>query len=621
MSNNTEPFFIQKDNIFVVPIIHYNMEMAAQVKLAFDHISPDCVAVELAETMELQLLHAASRLPDISLVVTNNSNGETLYYMCEPCDAAFEGLRSALEKGVTAKCIDLDVEQYQDVREHLPDPYAIHRIGLKSYYESYKKIATGEKTKKSKHDEQRETYMARRLKELAFSHDRILFVCGMAHVENILQSIDNKHFPDLQHAQRQSIELCTLSEDSCREVMAEFGWISAHYEHLRTLEQTEGYDATSTLINFPPDRQKLIFKLYKDASVIYEKNTGNPFSNYHLRNTMKFVRNYALITDMLMPDLFQILCAAKGCVEHNYAYEVWLLATDYPYLKNIDNLPILDLSIEEVWGHSKIIRFHMREPSRKKSGFQRRKKDRSDFRFEPPGPFSICSFQPEDTIIENFGRFLQKKGTQILCEEGARIIPFTTSLEDGIDTRETIRHWYERKLYVKAFGKPPGNVGSIVVIFDEDMPSEEQTTYEEKYPWTVTWLGEHEQESDMALYATDVTKNVVGPGISRCEYGGFMMTYPPRRLWDVWRDPDYAECRSKAEVLLMVAIDYAQQPIIVYVAEKPPRSLFKSFAQRYGKKIIYIPIGQLSPVTINEIRTFHVLDGHDKRKIADEYIF
>lgn len=595
--------------------------MAAQVKLAFDKLSPDCVAVELAETMELQLLHAASRLPDISLVASNTAGGETLYYMCEPCDAAFEGLRSALENGVAAKCIDLDVEQYQDVKEHLPDPYSIHRIGLKNYYQAYKKIATREKSPKSDHDQQRETYMARRLKELSFSYDRILFICGMAHVESILTLIDSTHFPELKHAERQSIELCTLTEDSCREVLAEFGWLSAHYEHQRTLELSEGCDEASTSIDFPPDRQKLIFKLYKDASVNYEKSTGNPFSSYHLRNTMKFVRNYALITNMLMPDLFQILSAAKGCVEHNYAYEVWLLATDYPYLKNIDNLPALDLSVEDVWGHSKIIRFHMREPSRKKGGYRKRKKDRKDFRFEPPGPFSICSYQPEDTIVENFGRFLQKKGTQILCEEGARIIPFTTSLEDGIDTRETIRHWYEKKLYVKAFGKPPGAVGSIVVIFDEDKPTEGDTSFVEKFPWVATWLGEHEQESDMALYATDIRKNVVGPGISRCEYGGFMMTYPPRRLWDVWNDPDYADCHSKAEVLLMSAIDYAMQPIIVYVADKPPRSRYKSFAQRFGKKIVYVPIGQLSPVTINKIRTFHVLDGHDKRKIADEYIF
>ena len=80
-----------------------------------------------------------------------------------------------------------------------------------------------------------------------------------------------------------------------------------------------------------------------------------------MRNLMKFLRNYALIRNRLMPDLYQILTAAKGCVDHNYAYEVWELATEYPYRRNIDNLPELDLSIEDVWGHSKIIRFQLKK--------------------------------------------------------------------------------------------------------------------------------------------------------------------------------------------------------------------------------------------------------------------
>lgn len=125
----------------------------------------------------------------------------------------------------------------------------------------------------------------------------------------------------------------------------------------------------------------------------------------------------------------------------------------------------------------------------------------------------------------------------------------------------------------------------------------------------------------MAFYATHIAHNVVGPGISRCEYGGFMMSYPPRRLVDIWHDPDYDECASKAEVLLMAAIDYAQKPLVVYVAEKPPRSKMKNFAGRFGKKIIYIPIKSLSPNMLNKIRVFHVLDGHDKREIAGDYIF
>lgn len=601
-------FTVQKGNIYAVPIIHYNMESAAQVRLAFQAIQPDCVAVELPETLTLQMLHAASRLPDISVVVTQNDNESPLYFMCEPCDGAFEALRSALESEVSAHCIDLDVDQYPERLDLLPDPYAIQRIGLEAYYSVYKSSLKHATENEDSLDKVRELFMAKRLKELSLRYDKILFVGGMAHIERVLQLIDLKSYPTLTHSKRDFIHLCTLTEESCRDAMAECGWVSNHYEKAR-----------SSMEDFPPDRQKLIFNLYKGASEGYKESTGNPFAGYNLRNIMKFVRNYALITNHLMPDLYQLLAAAKACVDHNYAYECWTLATDYIHHKNVDNLPEIDLSIEDIWGHSKLLRFHLKSPSRKGRFLDRRRKDNAQFRFKPPGMFSICSYPPEDLVIERFGEFLKKKGTQILTEEASRTIPFTSSIEDGIDTKETIRHWHEKKLYVKTKGKPPGGVGSVVIIFDEDQP--EKITEEEHYPWRTTWLGEHEQESDMSFYATPLGKNVVGPGISRCEYGGFMMSYPPRRLFDIWTDPDYEVCQKKSEVLLMAAIDYAVHPLIVYVAATPPRSIMKSFAKRYGKKVVYIPLSQLSPITLNKLRVFHVLDGHDKREIAGDYIF
>ncbi len=598
--------YIQKDRIFAVPIIHYTMELAAIVRQVFEEIQPDCVAVELAETMQLQLLHAASRLPDVSVVVSHDQENKPIYYMSEPCDAAFEGLRSALEEQIPAYCIDLDVDYYPDVRENLPDPYSIQRIGLKAYYDIYKKTAKPSNAL----DQEREMHMARRLKELSLHYDRILFIGGMAHIENVLKLIDRNSFPFIQHAEREVVQLCTLTEKSTQEVMAECGWVSTQYENARNYPFE---------FPFPPDRQKLIYQLYKEAGEKYKETTGNAFPGYHLRNIMKFVRNYALLNNQLMPELYQILTAAKGCVDHNYAHEAWILATTYPYRKNIDSLPELDLKIEDVWGHSKLIKFHMKEKSRKNNSFQRHRKDKANFRFQPPGMFSICSYPPEDVVIERFGEFLKKKGTQITTEEATRTVPFSTSLEDGVDTRETIRHWHEKKLYVKMKGKPTGGVGSVVMIFDED--SNQNNRIREQYSWRTTWLGEHAQESDMAFYATLPIMNVVGPGISRCEYGGFMMSSPPRRMYDIWQDHDYDDCQSKAEVLLMAAIDYAVKPLIVYVAAKPPRSIMKSFAKRFGKKLVYIPIGQLSPIILNKLRVFHVLDSHDKREIAEDYIF
>jgi hypothetical protein len=229
----------------------------------------------------------------------------------------------------------------------------------------------------------------------------------------------------------------------------------------------------------------------------------------------------------------------------------------------------------------------------------------------------ICSHPPEDLVVEGWGHYIKKKAGQILASENSRTIPFTSSLLDGIDLRETIRNWHEGKLYVKDNRPLRGKVGSVVLIFDEDQSGESKP---ERFPWRVTWLGEHEQESDMAFYATPSGQHLVGPGISRCQYGGFMLTYPPMRVYDIWQDPFFEMASSKSERLLLAAIDYCEQSQIAYIAAKPPRSWFHSVASRYRKKIIYLPIGMFSPVFLKKIRSFHVLDGHYVRQYASEYI-
>jgi hypothetical protein len=156
----------------------------------------------------------------------------------------------------------------------------------------------------------------------------------------------------------------------------------------------------------------------------------------------------------------------------------------------------------------------------------------------------------------------------------------------------------------------------VVVIFDEDRGPEGK----ERYPWMVTWLGENDQESDMALYATPAGEELVGPGISQCEYGGFVLTYPPQRMVDVWSDPFFESARGKSERLLLAAIDYSVERHVLYVAERPPRPWFHALAERAGRKLIYLPLGQLNPKTLQRVRKFHVLDGQHVRAYSAEYI-
>ena len=144
---------------------------------------------------------------------------------------------------------------------------------------------------------------------------------------------------------------------------------------------------------------------------------------------------------------------------------------------------------------------------------------------------------------------------------------------------------------------------------------------EGRYTYVTTWQGEHQNESDMAFYSTLPFDHIVGPGIGRAEYGGLLMTLPPRRMYDVWNDPDYELGEKKSERLLMAALDYSVERHVLYIAAKPPRSMFRQLAARANRKIVYIPIGQLSPSKLKKIRVVHVLDSYERRADAKQYVW
>lgn len=125
----------------------------------------------------------------------------------------------------------------------------------------------------------------------------------------------------------------------------------------------------------------------------------------------------------------------------------------------------------------------------------------------------------------------------------------------------------------------------------------------------------------MAFYSTDPAEQVVGPGILRATYGGFMLTLPRGRLFDVWSDPDYRFARDKAELLTMAAIDYSLEKLVIHVSSSAPGERLRTYAAVRGKRLMHIPLASLSPITLKKIRVLHILVGRDKREVAKSYIW
>lgn len=647
--------------IHALPILHYKMEFATLVRRAVERVSPDCIAIELPATLEAPFLRGVRRLPQVSVLrydiraagKGDRQGTETVFLLIEPADPLVEAARLALEREIPLALVDVDLEDYPAHREPLPDSYAVQRIGLAPYYAEYRK-ATAHRPP-GRVDLIRERGMAYRLQQLAASHRRILLVCGMAHLERLKSCFGQPQAAPLERVRREGIALCNLHPDSCSEILGEYPFLSALYElrraplppepaaERRTLrrsfnafelisggkrdlpEEEVLFEAVVRSAHHAgregegPDRQRAMLRLFREAARHYRQETGETVHLWQKRAFFRFSRNYALVSGNLLPDLFQMLAAARGCVDDNFAHAFWRLAGFHPWQRESAELPTLRLRPEDLAAGSRRIRFRPRSRQEAKGlsqlGFLKRKGEKRPGEwlegFDDP---SICSYPPEDLVIEEYGRFLKQKGTHLLSEEQSRVEPFVASILDGIDMRETIRNLHEGKIYVRENLRVKGGVGSVVVIFDQDRGGK-------KFPYLMTWLGEHDQESDMAFYATPPADNVVGPGICRCEYGGFLLSYPPRRMYDVWQDSDYSFARGKSEVLLLAALDYSREKHVVYVAARPPRSCFRQIAARLGKKIVHIPIGALSPPKLKRLRVFHVLAGHGKRDIARDYIW
>jgi hypothetical protein len=598
----------------VVPVLHGRFEFALEVRRAFAQHRPTHVAVELPAAVGPCMLDAVRRLPYLSVLRATpegSSNAGPVFLLVEPVDALVEAVRLGVEHDLPVHFADRDSSQVAAVRQAFPDPHSIETLGLDRYAELCLDAASGRSA--DPEDERRERTMAHRLTTLLDHPEaRVLFVCGMSHARAVLQHAGQERAAPFGRPARLHVELFHLHPDSSREVLSEIPYLTGAYEAWRAAQgmprEPEGW---------PLPRQSIHLNLVQEARARLNDEEGEQVSPSSTANLFRFARNCSLLEGALSPDFYTLVLAARGVADDNFAYHVWHTGATYPHAEARDRLP-LRVTLEDLERSGRLVRFHrkIRRPRRVPRLLRRRRQERRPGEWQEGwSGYRICSYPPEDIVIEGYGRFLAKKAKGILAADHSRVEPFTTSLLDGIDFRETIRNRaHDGRIYVRRTLPFKGEVGSVVVAFDPE-------DREGRYPYRMTWQGEHDQESDMALYSTPPGEQFAGPGISRCEYGGFLLSWPPLRMFQVWEDPEFEPARTPAERLLMAGIDYSVERMVVYVAPSPPRALVRSYAARRDRQVVYVPIGQLSPVTLKRIRSFHILDGSEVRGYAGNFIW
>ena len=595
--------------IIYAPIVHGSMPFALAVREVFFRERPDCVAVELPHALAAYVERAIGRLPLLSVLRRDSGGGDADFLLIEPCDGIVEALRLAREHALPSHLVDRDGEGYADHQDRIPDPHAIAAIGYQAYVD---RVATALGRERASADDQlREATMAYRLSRLAERYQRVLFVCGLAHVQGVRRRLAEPIAHPLGRRRPTGVQVFQLDEASSREVLSEPGWVQSLYEAWR--EQFTGAVPPRALT----DRYRVTRDLVVLARDRMHREDGERVGARELRILLQFARNQALARGGLAPNLFEVTVAARGVASDDFAWHVWDMGVHYPHQTATPDLPAYRLTLEELHRGSKQVWFRRRMKTRRHA--------LRLVRGRPSEPVSgawgqgldspfLCSYPPEDLRLEAYGTHLRKRASGLVSEARARVSPLSSGMRDGIDFRETIRNLlHDGRIFVREEDIGKGEIGAVCFIFDPDDPTD-------RYRFTLTWQGEHEEESDMALYATPPEEHPVGPRIGRAEYGGFLLTYPPGRMFHVFEDPYFDHAQTRAERLLYAAIDYGADRSILYVAPRPPRAKVRQFARRAGKRVIFLPIGQLSPATVRKIRVFHVLDGREAREHASDYI-
>ncbi len=610
------------ENIKVIPIVHGSLEFTILIKKHFFDNHPDIVALEIPHYLE-EYIHRV--LPHInSYPILQVESEIKSYFIFEPLEPLVEALRNTYENHIPVYFIDnpplnINFSYTYRVYEHFPDTYILHYLSLEELVNFYFKYT---KIKKTSFDFYREIYMAYQLKLLQerYPDQNVLFICGINHLKNIknfikyplhkLESliesleIQTKALNASYKNEHIKVEIFSLSENS-PEILIQPGYFNNLWNKFRNDPKSWQYF----------NRVQLNRNVYKASKNEYEIQSGEIIPPQKEKYFFQFARNLSILKGSLIPNALILIHTAKSFINDNYA------KIFYEKLMNIEKdsspFPEISLKLEELGLDSEIIRFRTKlyKPETKILREIKSKIRKEEY----PGQWrdlwnhhGMCSYPPEDIIIENFGKYLRNKALALVKSLESRSFPFSSSLYDGVDYRETIKNYYKNTIYVKELIKINWDAGNIVVIFSED---------EEKFYWKSVWWGEHAEEGDMAFYATSPEEQIIGPGIARCIYGGFLLSYPPGRLSFIWEDYEFRNFRTAKEKLLASAIIYNQKNVVIYVADKPQSSKMNYFASRFGQKIVYIPISTLNHHKLSRIRRFHVLDGYERRKDADKYIW
>ena len=601
------------DSLTLLPVVHGSASYAVAVRRFLLEHTFDCIAIPLPPSFREPVLAGVEQLPTPSAVVQIGSSDpvdSASYVPIDPCQAVIAAIRFGISDRTPLHFIDRECEVFDPDSSVFPDAFALRETTIERFCAVTLPAIPGPSSLQRL---DRIEFMARRVGELKQKYSKIVCLCDLQDWPWLREAIvkgpngepDEPPTADVSPAENYSVDPRTLLF-----FLGELPFITGLYENAR-----QSLDDDSSLV---VDGIKEMMISTRQSYLADLGNRARKIPPLLLSQCLKYIRNQTLLSRRFSPSFYTIASASQQVMGDQYTIHLVEAAKNYPYEEPLP-WPMLRMGIDKAFlPDVGPVAMTSRLPGppldwqtlelnrRAKKMDQRQWKTRWN-------PYSQCSWPEEDTRIESFRNRVLERAQGMIGADLARTEKFTTSMMDGIDLRETLRHWYDGSLYVKVQPPTVGHLDATVMLFDNEPDPRE-------YSWRATWFAEHVEESTLAFFATPFQKEMLGPGVAVSTYGGALFLFPPRHIEDIWEDELLDLADTLEQRLVAAACLHSQSRHIALLSWSAPGIALKKIAKLFKKALVHVPLGHFSDSVVQQLRTFHVLNGKHVRSYAAHFI-
>ena len=626
-SSHSDAVFRLSPRIDLFPVLHGSGDVAQEVRDRLTDRRYDCLAVPLPPSFELPVEEAVVDLPTISVIVRQERESEdgrrVNYVPIDPCQPVIMGVRVAIGEGIYRAYIDRDTTTFEPLPFVSPDAYALKQLPYAAFAAAI--LPTLTPPEDGSQQQARVAWMAFQLHQLEMEYERTLCLCHLADWPWIRQAYQRRTDYPESDQQVSRPERYLVEPASLYFMLGELPFMTELYERRRASVHSDRH------LSIDGIKELLLETRTRWQTAHDEEGQSVPtwVTPQLLQLYLQYVRNHALLDRRLTPDLYTLVLAAKQMAGDDFAIRLLETAKTYSYQEiEHSHLPHLSVGLGQLaLPDDQVVqatnRLQGTPLSWRSLSLRPRPARRTSRRWSYLwNPNRQCSWPPEDTKIESFHTHVREQAKAIIGADLARSEKFTTSMKDGLDIRESLRHWHQRQpggrpkrleLYVKEIPPARGNVDTVIFLFDTPADPEE-------YNWQATWYAEHAQESTLCFYATPFLENMVAPGIGQSRYGGALFIFPPRPIPDIWTDEALGFAKTLEERLIAAGAVHSRETHLALVTPVAPKARWRQIAKQFGRRLVPIPLSRFLGQMIDRLRRFHVLNGHEIRSFAAQFI-